>query len=71
MTIGNHNNELNAHFHREAVKNTFHAFRVVGDEMKAMLDLPCWDDANEKRYDELMESRAGIINRLKLQGMFL
>lgn len=41
--IGNHNNPLNAAFHRRAVEQHFHALKVVCNEMNLMLDLPSWD----------------------------
>jgi len=71
MTIGNHNNELNARFHRNAVRETFHDLKVVCDEMKAMLDLPFWSSDEEGFYDELMHKRDRTIEKIKLQGMFL
>lgn len=69
--IGNHNNELNAAAHRRAVEQSFHALKVVCDEMKAMLDLPSWDLQLEDYYDSLRVKRDDIINRLRLAGMFL
>lgn len=71
MTIGNHNNELNARAHRNAIAQDMNALRVVGDEMQAMLDLTEWEPLHESRYDELNDERAKIIARLKLSGMFL
>ena len=69
--IGNHNNELNAAAHRLAVEQNFNALKVVCDEMKAMLDLPSWDAQLEDYYDDLRAKRDGIINRLRLAGMFM
>lgn len=71
MAIGNHNNELNARFHRNATAQDMHALRVIGNEMQAMLDLSEWDPIHESRYDELNDERAKVIARLKLSGMFL
>lgn len=70
-TIGNHNNELNARFHRNAVRQTFHELNVVCNEMNAMLDLPCWSSVEEEFYDELLSKRNRAIDKLKLQGMYL
>lgn len=69
--IGNHNNTLNAAFHRRAVEQNFHALKVVCDEMKAMLELPSWDLQLEDYYDGLRVKRDAIINHLRLTGMFL
>lgn len=71
MTIGNHNNELNAQFKRNATAQDMHELKVVGDEMKAMLELAYWEPVHENRYDELNDERAKIIARLKRSGMFL
>lgn len=69
--IGNHNNSLNAAFHRRAVEQHFHDLKVVCNEMNAMLDLSSWDQQLEGYYDFLRAKRDGIINRLRLAGMFL
>lgn len=69
--IGNHNNPLNAAFHRRAVEQHFHALKVVCNEMKEMLELPLWDPQLEDYYDDLRVKRDDIINRLRLTGMFL
>ncbi len=69
--IGNQNNPLNAAFHRRAVEQHFHALKVVCNEMNLMLDLPSWDAQLEDYYDGLRAKRDGIINRLRLAGMFL
>lgn len=64
-------NPLNAAFHRRAVEQHFHALKVVCNEMNLMLDLPSWDAQLEDYYDGLRAKRDGIINRLRLAGMFL
>lgn len=69
--IGNHNNPLNAAFHRRAVEQNFHALKVVCNEMNAMLDLSSWDAQIEDYYDGLRADRDNIIKRLRLAGMFL
>lgn len=71
MTIGNHNNELNARAHRNAVRETFAEFKSIGDEMQMMLDMPTWHRINEEQYDILKERRDRIVASLKYQGMFL
>lgn len=69
--IGNHNNELNARFHRNAVAENIHALKVVCDEMNDLLVLSEWDEKVESYYDELSSRRGVIINKLKLCGMYL
>lgn len=71
MSIGNHNNELNALFHRNAVRETIHAYKTVCDEMDATLDLNYWDEITETFYSKLCIKRESIIQKLKIQGAFL
>lgn len=69
--LGNHNNELNAMFHRNAVRDTIGMFKTVCDEMDEMLALPSWEPLHESMYDELAKEKAELIAMLKRQGMFL
>lgn len=71
MTIGNHNNELNARFHRNAVRDTIGMFKTVCDEMDVMLALPHWEPIHESMYDDLAKEKAEVICMLKIQGAFL
>lgn len=71
MDMGNHNNELNARFHRNAVRDTIAEFKSIGDEMQMMLDMPTWRRINEEQYDILKGRRDRIVESLKYQGMFL
>lgn len=71
MTTSNHNNELNAQFHRNAVRDTMHALRNNGDAMRTMLDMDCWNVFDEERYDELYNKQRNLIAKLKTQGMFI
>lgn len=71
MAIGNHNNELNARFHREAVRKTMAEFVAIGEEMREMLNMPTWHRINEEQYDILKDRNDLLIESLKYQGMFL
>lgn len=71
MTIGNHNNELNARAHRNAVAENMTELRKVGAHMQHMLDMPSWSIDDEEFYDELLYKRDSLVERLKLAGMFL
>lgn len=71
MTIGNHNNELNARAHRNAVAENMAELRKVGSHMQHMLDMASWSMDDEEFYDELLYKRDSLVERLKLAGMFL